>query len=239
MLCRRKLEWDDTVPEEVRIKWKQFIAGLVSIGEVNVKRYTFYEVSHNILNVEIHAFADSSKQAYACVVYVRVHTKVGIRVCLLTSKSKVAPLGETSIPRLELLACVLLVKLVKEIQLMSLSQLKGHEWYAWSDSRVALWWIRDKVKSWKPWVENRVVLIRETITGEKWNYIQSKENPADIPTRMDNFENFTKGPWFKGPKFLYEVNYVIPKFDCNNTNCPEEAHAEKKKAKVIDGAQQI
>ena len=32
--------------------------------------------------------------------------------------------------------------------------------YCWSDSEIALAWIRGKERSWEPWVENRVITIR-------------------------------------------------------------------------------
>ena len=152
-------------------------------------------------------------------------------MCLIASKSKVAPLKDTSIPRLELLACVLLVKLAKEIKALLLQQLKGCKWYAWSDSKVALYWIRGKVKCWKPWVENRVVYIREIINENNWNYIQSEDNPADIPTRVDKIETFTPRSWFDGPKFLYEENYVIPKFDIKEKASVEETLRDGQKEK--------
>ena len=83
---------------------------------VRVNRYTFYELDHDILSVEIHGFSDSSQQSYAAAAYIRIVTKVGIRVHLLAAKSKVAPIKGFSIPRLELLGCLLLTKLVKEIK---------------------------------------------------------------------------------------------------------------------------
>ena len=119
------------------------------IGDVKIKRFVLCEVSHGILNIEVHSFADSSMQAYASVIYLRIQTKLGIRVSLLASKSKVAPINKTSIPRLELLACMLLVKLLAEV-LPCVPQTDTCKKYGWSDSMVALWWIREKVKCWWP-----------------------------------------------------------------------------------------
>ncbi|XP_066925606.1 uncharacterized protein [Clytia hemisphaerica] len=50
--------------------------------------------------------------------------------------------------------------------------------------RVALCWIKGNRKTWKPWVENRVVSARKVVQKEDWHHIPGKDNPADIPTRM-------------------------------------------------------
>ena len=62
--------------------------------------------------VEIHGFRDSSKKGYGACVFVRVVCEHGLTVKLWTSKSRLAPVKEISIPRLELLACFLLSKLI-------------------------------------------------------------------------------------------------------------------------------
>ena len=62
--------------------------------------------------LEFQGFCDSSNAAYAAAVYVRDMTSVGVVVDLLSAKSKVPPLKAVTLPRLELLACLLLSKLV-------------------------------------------------------------------------------------------------------------------------------
>ena len=53
--------------------------------------------------VEIHGFCDSSGKGYGACVFVRVVCEHGVMVKLWTSKCRLAPLKEISIPRLELL----------------------------------------------------------------------------------------------------------------------------------------
>lgn len=65
----------------------------------------FYDESENgVKNVEIHAFGDASRKAYCAEVYLVYETSEGIQTKLLCSKSRVAPLKEMTIPRLELLS---------------------------------------------------------------------------------------------------------------------------------------
>ena len=52
----------------------------------------------------------------------------------------------------------------------------------WSDSMVAVHWIKGKRSSLKPFVANRVAKIQSTWDPECWRYCASKENPADLLT---------------------------------------------------------
>ena len=58
-------------------------------------------------NWPIHIFCDASQNAYATVVFLRCIDEKKISVQLLGSKSRLAPKKKLTIPRLELLACVL------------------------------------------------------------------------------------------------------------------------------------
>ena len=55
-------------------------------------------------------------KAYSALCYIRVITENGIFVNLLCGKAKFAPLKTISIPRLELLSCVLLAKILKNVK---------------------------------------------------------------------------------------------------------------------------
>ena len=44
----------------------------------------------------------------------------------------------------------------------------------WSDSEVALCWIKGRGKRWKLWVENRVVKIRKVVDDENWSYAEGR-----------------------------------------------------------------
>ena len=70
----------------------------------------------------MHGFCDSYSQVYCGMVYIRVETTLAIRVSFLCAKTKAAPLKKLSIPRLQLLGCVLLSKVLKDV----LVALKGH-----------------------------------------------------------------------------------------------------------------
>ena len=61
--------------------------------------------------IELHGYCDSSEQAYCAVIYIHAPSRDGS-----TSESRIVtlivPIQKTSIPRLELLSCVLLAELM-------------------------------------------------------------------------------------------------------------------------------
>lgn len=203
LLCKDNLDWDDEVPSNIKDNWLRFVGVVQSMEKIVVERFAYVSVSERIENVELHGFCDSSSEVYSAVVYLRVRTCNNVKVCLLTSKTKVAPIKSLSIPRLELLGCFLLSKLISEIKTALLQRINLDRIVCWTDSKVALSWIRGKEKSWKVWVENRVVKIREVVDREDWFHVSGKCNPADIPTRkLKGFEDLLQGCWFHGPSFL-------------------------------------
>ena len=67
-------------------------------------------------DIQIHGFCDASFQAYAAVLYFHsVYSDGHIDVHIVASKTKVAPLKKSTIPRLELLGAVILSRLVNRV----------------------------------------------------------------------------------------------------------------------------
>ena len=97
-----------------------------------------------------------------------------------------APKKFVSIPRLELVAAVLSVKISnmikKELQLQELDE------YFWTDSRVGLGYIANDTRAFKTFVANRVHMTQENNNSEQWKYVPSKENPEDDASRGKSFE---------------------------------------------------
>jgi len=88
-------------------------------------------------NLQQHGFCDSSERAYRACIYMRstdVNKKTPCE--LLCSTSKVAPLKQLTIPRLELCAATLLSKLYKKA--MHALNVTVNESYLWTDSSIVL-----------------------------------------------------------------------------------------------------
>ena len=152
LLCKNQCSWDGNISSEVESIWNYFLAGLKQIEVLRVKRSAFVQPKEMILSVSLHGFCDSSSQIYGGMVCIQFETTLGIRVSFLCARPKVAPLKKLSIPRLELLGCFLLSKVLKDVD--KLVALKGRlsidSVYCWSDSEVTLCWVKGKEKCWKP-----------------------------------------------------------------------------------------
>ena len=107
-----KCKWDDEIPGEIAVLWRRFIKLITTIMVIRLKRCVVPELMDSIVSIELHGFCDASRVAYAAVIYLRKETTSGVVVNFLTAKTKVAPLGKTSSPRLALLSCDLLTKVV-------------------------------------------------------------------------------------------------------------------------------
>ena len=206
MLCKDKLDWDDKIPIEIKKVWEDAILAMEQVKCLRIPRFV---LSDSFSTIELHAFCDASKNVYCGVLYFRIFWKTGGICCkFLCSKSKVAPIKPTSIPRLELLGCKLLSKLVKDARTAMSGRIEISKTCCWSDSKVALFWIKGKEKVWKPWVESRVKKVRNAIPDCEWNHVRGELNPSDIPTRSIK-DKFDEEVWKNGPSFLSSSDYSV------------------------------
>ena len=127
-------------------------------------------------------------------------------VCaFLIAKCKIAPLNSLSVPRLELLAAVkgteLAVKVSKSLML------DRTKIYFWSDSLDVLAWIKNRNKVFGAFVRDKIGKIRDSSLPERWKYIPSEMNPADLLTRSMKITDLINAEiWGKGPKFLSNLD---------------------------------
>lgn len=89
--------------------------------------------------VHLHNFCDASGESYSSAVYLRNGGKSGVEVLLIASKVRVY-LRELKIPKLELLAVVLGVRLAKVTG--EASELKINSRHFWYDNRTVLQWMQ-------------------------------------------------------------------------------------------------
>ncbi|XP_019849353.1 PREDICTED: uncharacterized protein LOC109580517 [Amphimedon queenslandica] len=130
----------------------------------------------------------------------------GGRTMFLTSKTRVAPLSQVTVPRLELLGTLLLAKLMKSNSEALKNDLKLLPAICYTDSQVALCWIVGDNKEWKPFVENRVKEIRRLVPVEQW-YCPGKDNPADLSKRGVTTTELISDPlWFYGHSQLKDID---------------------------------
>ncbi|UYV68299.1 hypothetical protein LAZ67_5003760 [Cordylochernes scorpioides] len=153
-----------------------------------------------------------------------------VRVVLLWAKARVAPLKKISIPRLELMACVLGARLLNAIR-----NALGVDYptYMWSDSSTAITWIT-RAQTWNTFVKNRVTEIRNLTDVKSWAHISGDENPADLPSRGCSAARYLKTEWWKGPHWLYEDPGDWPKTEMMVNK--EEVNMESKECVLAEVA---
>ena len=164
--------WDKVIEGELYEQWKDILEHVKCVPVIRIPRNYLAgggELS-DVTNVQLHGFSDASGKAHGCVVYLRVTFRSGEVISrFVAAKSRVNPIKETSIPRLELMACVLLSKLLKVIK-ESLVDYVIDEVYCWTDSMDCVWWINTISKVWPRYVQNRVKKVRTNLPGIKFVY---------------------------------------------------------------------
>ena len=132
--------------------------------------------------MSLHVFGDGCIIGYGAACYVRQVDEHGkIAVALVSGKSRVAPIKPITIPRLELTAATIAVKLgslaSKELELSDV------EIKYYTDSKIVLGYISNDTKRFKIFVANRAQLIRTHTDKHQWEHVKTKENPADDASR--------------------------------------------------------
>ena len=203
-ICRQKCEWDEQLKGGVKKGVEDWVRGLIDCRRIDVKRCIYDHPHEEVEECSLHGFADASKKAYCGVVYLVYRTQVGRYARMLTSKTRVAPLKELSIPRLELMGALILVKLMVSVKGALASQQSVKRSKLWLDSQTVLFWIMNRGE-WKQFVKHRVNEILKLSDKGEWRYCQSQENPADIGSRgMSASELKQNVLWWQGPAWLTE-----------------------------------
>ena len=115
-LCRLDFGWDETVPNKTLVKWRACVEDLQNLKLVSWPRCFKPKEFGVLYNVQLHHFSDASEVGYGAASYLRfVDDKGRIHCGLVMVKSRVAPLKTVTIPRMELTAAVVSVKLHKFI----------------------------------------------------------------------------------------------------------------------------
>jgi len=221
-LCRRKLSWDDAISPEDTELWKKWLGELPLLCQVKIKRCLMPpECKFDTALVELHHFSDASMKAYGVVSYLRVVGVNGNPYCsFLFGKSRLAPLKTVSIPRLELMAATLAVKIDQLLRTeMDLVDCRS---CFWSDSTAVLHMINNSAKRFPTFVANRLTKIDAGSEPKQWRYIDTKCNPADDASRGLTAAGILNSRWFLGPKFLWKTEDSWPENLCSFGDLPPE-----------------
>ncbi|XP_020716452.1 uncharacterized protein LOC101451891 [Ceratitis capitata] len=185
---RVQVGWDEPIPTTIATQWLEHRSQLHQMADLKVSRWLGTGTTWSF--TELHLFADASERAYAAVMYARtIHDDGQIVVSIISSKTKVAPIKPTSLPRLELCAAHLAAKLARSTQ-----QLRWH--------------------GCKPTLADgkrlsRIVFPSSTkfFLPNRWNRVRSENNPADCASRgVTPLKLLHQEQWWNGPSFLRSSN---------------------------------
>ena len=108
---RLQLNWDQPVPNGLHDKWCAWLQSLKTLDQLRFQRCLIPRDFEDAV-FEIHTFCDASTAGYGACCYLRAINQNGcVRVTLVASKGRLAPIKQITIPRLELCAAVTAVKL--------------------------------------------------------------------------------------------------------------------------------
>ena len=175
-------KWDETLDECLTYKVTKWFQELPKLVNVKVSRCLKLEKDKEIQVSEIQTFVDASQDAYGAVVYIRNVYNIGtVSTHLVTAKTRVSPLTDISIRRMELMAAVVGLQLPKRIAKVLDMEIRNVTF--WSDSLNVLWWICRRSRQYKPFVANRVGEIQSNTNPDQWRYVPTNKNPTDLLTR--------------------------------------------------------
>ena len=159
-LCNQSIKWDNEVSSDVKKDWKRWLVKLKHIEQLHVRRCIKPDNFGKVVNASLHHFSDASELGFSQCSYIRmVDEKDKVHCSLLLGKSRVVPKKFISVPRLELNAAVLSVKM-KCLLKNELNLGKTEEWF-WTGSTAVLGYINNDVRRFKTFFANRVQQIRE------------------------------------------------------------------------------
>lgn len=202
-ICSEKCSWDMELSSHQKAAWQKWKSQLPTIQQLRFDRCFKPTDVTSIKSTSLHHFSDAACDGYGQASYIRyVSTDGRVHCMLVMAKSRVAPIKRPTIPRLELTAAVLSVKV--SISLKKELDVHIDEEFFWTDSQVVLSYISNESKRFHIFVANRVQFIHDNCSTHQWRYVPSNENPADDASRGLNSSTSSKiERWIHGPAFLH------------------------------------
>ena len=208
-LWREKRGWDEDIAEsELKpfVKWKQ---ELNELSSVSIQRF-YRTVSLKPSSIQLHVFGDASCSAFSAVAYLRFEYEDGsIQCSFVIGKTRVAPLRQLSIPKLELQAAVMSTRLLNTVKKEQTYRIDSQ--HLWTDSTTVLQWFKSTSRRHPAFIANRTAEILESSFPSEWKHVPGRLNPADDGSRgLRASDLHSKCRWLQGPSFLAQPEMFWP-----------------------------
>ena len=155
----RGYDWDEEFTLNDQSTAINILDDINNLKDVSVPRccYPYDKFDFNRSTFRLHLFTDASEEAYAACIYLQCFDENNFSNRFLIGKTRVSPTKKMSLPRLELMGCLLGAKLIHQVlDAISPEFHKSIEHYCWVDSMIAWQWIRSSGLKYKPFVCNRI-----------------------------------------------------------------------------------
>ena len=199
-LWQKNVEWDEPLEKSIQDEWLAVANYFQDATALSIARRYFTTKNFTDVN-QLHVFADASPKAYGAVAYLRSidHT------AFVMAKTRVAPLKELTLPKLELMAALIATRVSKYIT--TSLQTQNTSVNLWTNSQIVLYWIKGDKKT-PTFVSHRVKEIHQLAPNATWRYCPTDDNPADLFTRGITSQ-FLKSStlWSHGPTWLTTDNH--------------------------------
>ncbi|XP_065654560.1 uncharacterized protein LOC136081190 [Hydra vulgaris] len=217
-LCIDKLNWDKPLEGKTLLVWQAIINNIKTYKPIIIPRWYHNHYPNQVVDLSLHEFSDASNSVYGCCIYLLCSFNDRHVSCsLITATSRIAQIKNTSIPRQELKAALLLAETMSAVKKELYPVPKFKQIFCWCDSTIVLHWINNTDKVKQPFFQKRIKKIGEAFDISHWRYIESHNNPADIVSRGTNLKDlFDNKKWFNGPTLLYNDPKNWPKFELRN-----------------------
>lgn len=227
-ICKETTKWDDKISNSCFIEWLNWLSKLSEINKIKIPRcYSQICETKSDTTYELNTFVDASQNVYAAVVYLVTKNSGQMDVSFVFGKSKVANKTLNTIPKLELQAALLGIRITNSTKLALKLNISTIRFF--SDSEIVLHQINNLNKKQNPFQHARVKEIREHSLPEQWFHIPSELNPADSGTKPK-----TNPTWISGPSFLKSEKNSWPDSIVNISSKQETLHVNVEKVKKFD-----
>nr|CAI5840489.1 unnamed protein product [Callosobruchus analis] len=108
--------------------------------KLNVIKFPRHVICPYSTSIQLHGFCDASEKAYEAIMYVRsVDAQGNCFVNVLCAKTRVAPLKQVTIPRLELCGALLLAQPIAKLK--ESIKINFESTHYWCDSQIVICWL--------------------------------------------------------------------------------------------------
>ena len=188
-LWRLGFDWDKPISGPLLDAWEAWKAELPLLTTLSVPRcYLSNQPSAQYAHAQIYIFADASEVTFGAAAYWRIETRGQSYHCsFIFGKTRLAPIKPLTIPRLELQAAIMAVRMSQTIQ-EELDVMPSQITY-WTDSITVL-----------SYIKSRGTRVSDP---EAWRHVPGRLNVADDCSRGLSAQDLLRDSrWINGLDFL-------------------------------------